>query len=65
MLEKKLLRYNETTSHAGIYSIPFKDCDKHYIGKTQHNLEKRIQEHKQSIKTNVDQKHPFLPHVRA
>ena len=25
---------NITTSHAGIYSIPCKDCDKHYIGET-------------------------------
>ena len=32
---------NETTSHAGIYSIPRKDCNKHYIGKTQHNLGKK------------------------
>ena len=37
---------NETTSHAGIYSIPSKNCNKHYIGETQHNLQKRIYEHK-------------------
>ena len=43
---------NETTSHAGIYSIPCKGCNKHYISETQRNLEKRIYEHKWSIKTN-------------
>ena len=37
---------NETTSHAGIYSIPCKDCNKHYIVETLRNLEKRIYEHK-------------------
>ena len=26
---------NETTSHAGIYSISCKDCNKHFIGETQ------------------------------
>ena len=31
--------------------MPCKDCNKHYIGETQHNLEKRIYQHKQ-IKTN-------------
>ena len=41
--------------HAGIYSISRKDCNKHYISKTQCNLEKKIYEHKQSIKTNDDQ----------
>ena len=37
---------DETTSHADIYSIPCKDCNKHYNGETQPNLEKRIYEHK-------------------
>ena len=37
---------NAITSHAGIYSIPCKDCNKHYIGITQKNLEKRMYEHK-------------------
>ena len=37
---------NVTTSHTGIYSIPYKDCDKHYISETQHSLEKRIYKHK-------------------
>ena len=32
----------ETTSHADIYSITCKDCNKHYIGKTQRNQEKTI-----------------------
>ena len=36
---------SETTFHAGIYSIPFKDCNKHYTGETQFNLEKRIYGH--------------------
>ena len=43
-----------TNSHAGIYSIPWKDCDKHHIGETQRNQEKRIYEHKRSIKLNDD-----------
>ena len=38
---------NATISHADIYSILYKDCDKYYISKTQHNLEKRIYLHKQ------------------
>ena len=46
---------NEMTFHTGIYSIPCKDCNKHYISETQCNLEKRIYEHKQSIKTHDDQ----------
>ena len=37
---------NATTGHTGIYSIPCKDCNKHDIGKTQCNLEKRIYEYK-------------------
>ena len=45
---------NPTTSHAGIYSIPCKDCNKHYICETQRNLEKSIYEHKRSIKQNND-----------
>ena len=45
---------NKTTSHTGIYSIPCKDSNKHYIGKTQRNQEKIIYEHKWSIKTNDD-----------
>ena len=45
---------NVTTSQAGIYSIPCKNSDKHYIGQTQHHLEKRIYEYKQSIKLNDD-----------
>ena len=45
---------NATTSHASIYSIPYKDCNKHYIGETQCNLEKRIYEHKLSIKPYDD-----------
>ena len=54
---------NITTSHAGIYSIPCKDCDKYYIGEIQRNLEKRIYEHKLSIKWRP--KYLFLPHVRS
>ena len=45
---------NAIISHAGIYSIPCKDCDKHYIDETQRNLEKKIYEHKRSIKLNDD-----------
>ena len=30
----------------------WKNCDKHYMGKTHHNLEKRIYKHKWSIKLN-------------
>ena len=52
----------ETTSHAAIYSIPCKDCNKHYIGETQRNLEKIIYEHKRSIKTN-DDRNAFFPHM--
>ena len=52
----------ETTSHAGIYSIPCKDCSKYHIGETQRNLEKRIYEHKQSIKTN-DDSNTFVSHM--
>ena len=50
---------NETTSHAGIYSIPCKDCNKHYIGETQRNLKKRIHKPKRSIKTNDDRNDLF------
>ena len=46
--------HNETPSHAGIYSIACKDCNKHYISENQRNLETRIYEHKRSIKTNDD-----------
>ena len=53
------------TSHTGIYSIPGKDCNKHYIGETQCNLQKRIYKHKRSIKTNNERNALFLPHVRA
>ena len=53
---------NETTSHTGIYSIPCKDCNKHYIYKTQYNLEKRIYEHKRSIKTN-DHQNALFSHM--
>ena len=45
---------NETKSHVGIYTITCKDCNKLYISETQRNLEKRIYEHKRSIKTNDD-----------
>ena len=45
---------NKTTSLAGIYSIPCKDCNKHNIGETQRNLEKRIHGYKWSIKINDD-----------
>ena len=45
-----------------------KDCNKHYISKTQCNLEKRIHKHNQSInqsiKTNDDQNALFSPHAR-
>ena len=51
---------NETTSHAGIYYIPCKDCNKHYIGETQRNLEKRIYEHQRSIKANDDRNFLFF-----
>ena len=51
----KKLTNNETTFHEDIYSIPCKDCNKHYIGETERNLEKRIYERKRSIKTNDDQ----------
>ena len=54
------LTNNETTSHASIFFIPCKDCNKHYIGESQHNLEKRIYEHKRSIKTNGDRNAPFF-----
>ena len=33
---------NETTSHAGIYSILCKDGNKHYIGETKGKLEKNL-----------------------
>ena len=46
---------NITTFHTGIYSIPYKDWDKHYIGETQRNLAKRMYEHKWSIELNDDQ----------
>ena len=32
---------NETTSHAGIYYISYKDCNRHYISETQRHLEKK------------------------
>ena len=51
---------NKTTSHAGIYSIPCKDSNKHYISETQCNLEKRIYEHKWSIKANDNQNALFF-----
>ena len=51
-----------STSHAGIYSIPSKDCNRYYIGKTQCNLEKRIYEHKWSIKTN-DNRNALFSHM--
>ena len=43
-----ILKHNNniTTFHTGIYYLPCKDCDKHYISKTQHNLQK------ESINTN-------------
>ena len=37
------------------HSIPCNDCNKHYISKTQRNLEKRIYGHKLSIKLNDNQ----------
>ena len=56
------LTNNTATSHASIYSIPYKDSDKHYIGETQRNLEKRIYEHKRSIKLN-DNQNALLPYM--
>ena len=50
---------NINTSHAGLYSIPWKDCDKYYIGETQCNLVKMIYKHKRSIKLNYDRKALF------
>ena len=49
----------KTTTHAGIYSILCKDCNKHYIGEIQSNLEKCIYEHKRSINTNNDRNAVF------
>ena len=53
---------NITTSYTGIYSIPCKDCDKYYIGGTQHNPEKSIYKHKWSIKLN-DKWNALFSHV--
>ena len=47
-------------AHTGIYSVPCKDCTKHYIGETQCNLKK------ESTNTNDQSKQmtietPFSP----
>ena len=55
---------NEITYRKGIYSISCKDCNKHYISKTQCNLEKN--QWTQTINQNKWQpKCPFLPHERS
>ena len=53
---------NVTTSHAGIYSIPCKVCDKQYICETQQNIEKRIYGHKWLIKLN-DDRNTLFTHI--
>ena len=52
---------NEPTFHARRNSIPCKDCNKHYIGETLRNIEKKIYKHKRSIKTNDDLNSLFSP----
>ena len=39
-----------------------KDCNKHYIGETQRNLEKGIYERKRSTKAN-ENRNAFFPHM--
>ena len=50
---KKTRHLSQTpTSKAGIYTIPCDNCNKVYIGETQRELKKRLDEHKRDIKNN-------------
>ena len=40
---------NATSSHTGIYSIPYKDCNKQYVDETQRYLQKRNTKEKNQL----------------
>lgn len=62
-IRSHLIKNSPELSPGCIYSIPCKDCEKKYIGQTSKTLEKRITQHKYSIRTGQESNAIFL-HLR-
>ena len=49
-------------THGAIYSIPYKDCDKSYIGETKRKFSTRLKEHQKAVEHKHSQKSALAEH---
>ena len=61
-LNRKFQHRKITETRGAIYSIPCKDCDESYIGKTKRKFSTRLKEHQKAVEHEHSQKSALAKH---